>query len=116
MAFTATFLPTEGTHEQFISIFLLLWYANGTDFDINIYPYLTDIDTYDSSNNLYNILIEKLVIDNNIFGYEKVEQIKLVSIPEEIEFHSVSDNSLLSNGDSLYSDSILKQNKNINKK
>ena len=115
LAFTSTFLPSEGINEEFNSIFLLFSYANGTDFDINIYPYLSDIDSYDPSNNLYNILIEKLVIDNNIFGYERVEQIKLVSIPDEIEFHSGSDDSLISNGLSINADSILKQNKNIMK-
>ena len=53
-------------------------YPNGTDFEIKIFPYLTDTGSYDNSYNLYNYLMSTMRIDNNIFGYEKIEQIKLV--------------------------------------
>ena len=115
LAFTATLLPLvpNDTLDNFFSIFLIFGYANGTDATIDIYPYLSDTDSYDSSNNLYNFLSTTMKIDNNIIGYENSGQIKLISLPEEIEFHSGLDNSLLSNGDSINTDSILKQNKNI---
>jgi hypothetical protein len=49
------------------STLLFLGYANGTDFEIDISPYLMDTGYYDDQNNLYNRLIETCVIDNNIF-------------------------------------------------
>ena len=52
-------------------------------------------------------------IDNNIFGYEKVEKIKLVNIPDEIIFLNGIDNSPISNNDTIDINSKLKQNVNI---
>ena len=48
---------------------------------------ISDFLPFNSTNNeknLINGLLENSVIDNNIFGYELIEKIKLVSIPEVI--------------------------------
>ena len=57
---------------------------NGTYFEIDIASYFSDIENYDESNNLYNYLIQQMKIDNNIFGYEKVQKIRLISICDEL--------------------------------
>ena len=88
-------------------------YPNGTDSEINIFPYLTDTWSYDNSYNLYNYLMSTMRIDNNIFGYEKIEKIKLVSIPDEIIFLNGTDNSIISNNDTIDIYYLLKQNKNL---
>jgi len=117
LIFTGTILPagaaSSTSSQNYFPILLMFGYPNGTDFEIDISPYLNDSDNYDPSNNLYNLLMERMQIDNNIFGYEKVEQIKLVSIPDEIIFLNGNDNSPLSSNDTLDANSILKQNVNI---
>ena len=72
------------------SIFMIFGYANETESSIiiDIYPYLSDTDNYDFSNNIITKLSEKLVIDNNIFGYIPAYQIKLISVPNEITFYN----------------------------
>ena len=99
LAFTATVLPPESNYDSnnFFSMFLLFGYANGTDSEIDLYPYFYDSENYDASNNLYNYLINSLTIDNNIFGYVPAEQIKLVSIPEEIIFLYNNDTQISNN-------------------
>ena len=92
---------------------MILGFANGTDSNIDIYPYLMDTGDYDESNNLYDLLMERMQIDNNIFGYEIVEEIKLVTIPDEIIFLNGTDNSSVSNNDTLDDNYILKQNVSI---
>jgi len=66
------------------AIIMIFGYANGTDIILDIYPYLMDINTYDESYNLYNYLNGTLSIDNNIFGYEYIGEIILVSICDEL--------------------------------
>ena len=70
------------------STLLFFGYANGTDFEIDISLYLMDTGYYNQNNNLYERLIESCVIDNNIFGYEIVPKINLVSYPDEILFYN----------------------------
>ena len=60
------------------STLLFFGYANGTDFEIDISPYLMDTGYYNSFDNLYTRLMESCKIDNNIFGYEIVPKINLV--------------------------------------
>ena len=90
LAITATALPQNinTNQDNFFSIFLMFGYANGTDSEINIFPYLMDTNYYDESKNIINDLLETMKIENNIFGYEKVEQIKLTTIPEELLFYN----------------------------
>ena len=115
LAFTGTVLPIDINSDKsnVFAIFLMFSYPNGTDFEINIFPYLTDTGSYDNSYNLYNYLMSTMRIDNNIFGYEKIEQIKLVSIPDEIIFLNGTDNSIISNGSNIDINYLLKQNMNI---
>ena len=101
LAFTTTILPreTNNNEDNYFSLFMIFSYANGTDLEINIAPYFMDIDDYNPSNNLYDYLMNTMIIENNILGYEKIEEIKLVSIPEEILFYNEVDNSpILNNG------------------
>ena len=95
LALTATVLY-QGVNENYtFPILLMFGYANGTDLEIDISNFLMDIENYNESYNLYNYLIQTMKIDNNVFGYEKVEQIKLDSIPEEIIFLNRNDNSII---------------------
>ena len=55
---------------------MIFGFANGTDFETDISPYLMDTGYYDESKNLYDFLMTKMVIDNNIFAYEKIEKIR----------------------------------------
>ena len=89
-SFTETVISESGS-QNFFSIFLMFSHANETDFEINIFPYLLDTGHYDTSNNLYNNLIATMKIENNFFGCEEVDSIKLVSIFEELIFFNIMD-------------------------
>ena len=109
LAYSGTFSSSE-----IFSIFLLFGYANGTDSEIDMSPYFIDSDNFSKDKNLVKDLIKNLLtIDNNIFGYEPVEQIKLISIPEEIIFLNGDDDSQISNNDTINSNYKLKQNTSI---
>ena len=114
VVFSSTISPINND-ESYTSFLLFFSYPNGTDFDIDISPYLQNSKTYDSTKNLFNDLMSKLVIENNIFRYKKVEKIKLVSIPNEIVFYNGNDNTTIQNGSYLYSNYILKQNIDLQK-
>ena len=104
LVFTSTVVTTSAETEYF-SLFMMFGYPNGTDSNIDLSRYFIDIDGYDSKNNIITKLLEGLTIDNNIFGYIIVNQIKLVSIPNQILFYNSDDvNTPLTNG------SILKEN------
>ena len=99
------------------SIAMIFGFANGTDFSIDISPFLMDLDNYNGKNNLYNYLSETMNIENNIFKYEKIEKIKLISICDElllykgkIKFHT--EESLISINESFDENYTLFQNKN----
>ena len=109
LSFTATVISQENSG-NFFSIFMVFGYPNGTDLEIDISPYFSDSDNYDSSYNLYDYLIRTMKIDNNIFAFQKVDRIKLTSIPEEILFYNGYDNTLISNNSIIDSNYILKQN------
>ena len=57
------------------AMLIIFGFGNGTDFEIDISPYLMDTGYYDPSNNLFDRLMLNLTIDNNIFVYEKVYKI-----------------------------------------
>ena len=119
--FTATVVtPQSYTSGDFFSILIFFGYANGTDFGIDISPYLMDVEGYDPSKNLFNLLIEKLVIDNNIFEYEKIDKINLASIPDELLFYNLTDGNkdltkLIHNNEFFDNSHFLAQNFDINK-
>ena len=112
--------PQSYTSEDYFSFLLFFGYANGTDMEIDISPYLTDVPDHDASKNLYNFLISKLVIDNNIFEYEQINRINLVTIPPELLFYNKTngekdENKLINNNDFFEEEHVLEQNKNLNK-
>ena len=69
------------------ALLMIFGFGNGTDFEIDISPYLMDTGYYNKANNLFNRLMLNLTIDNNIFGYEKVYKIRLVKICPELLFY-----------------------------
>ena len=113
LVFTGTL--TLGTDSEYYPILLMFGYPNGTDLEVDISPYLIDNDNYNISNNLYNYLMATMKIDNNIYGYEIVEQIKLISIPDEIIFLNGTDNSQIFNNNTIDVNYALKQNEDITK-
>ena len=115
LAFTATVIPRgeNALSEIFFPVFLIFGYANGTDFEIDIYPYLSDTADFTGTKNLYEDLIAEAKIDNNIFGYEMAEKIKLISIPEELLFFDDSSETPLSDNSEISSNYVLKQNEQI---
>ena len=119
--FTATVVnPQSYVEGNFFSLLIFFGYANGTDFEIDISLYLMDVDGYDTTNNLFSFLIEKLVIDNNIFQYEKIDKINLASIPEELLFYNLTDgnkdvNKLITNNEFFDNQHYLAQNFDITK-
>ena len=82
--FSATLDNTDNSGNNIFSILMIFGFANGTDLTIDISPYLADSGNYNEAKNLYNDLMDTMTIDNNIFGYVKVEQIRLVSICNEL--------------------------------
>ena len=82
--------PPSYTSDNYTSLLVFFGYPNGTDHEIDISPYLMDVDSYDSNYNIYNYLKSKKIIENNIFGYEEVDKINLVSIPDELLFYNVT--------------------------
>ena len=111
MILSATVLSRETGND--FSILLMFGYPRGTDFEIDIFPYLMDTGYYDISNNLYKFLNKTAVIDNNIFTYELMDQIKLISIPDEILFFNGNDNSIILNNDTIDVNYLLKQNEGM---
>ena len=97
------------------SFFMIFGYFNDTNIDnnqtINIYEYFSNSDK-----SIFDIIItddiKNIQIKNNIFGYVlSQENIKLVTIPEEIEFYNNNDdvNTKLVNGDILNKNYLLKE-------
>ena len=113
LIFTATYIYQGLSLETISPILLMFGYPNGTDFEMDISPYFIDSENYTASINLYNDLFKTMKIINNIFGYEIVEQIKLVSIPDEILFYNSVDNSRILNNENIDVNYILKQKDEI---
>ena len=117
--FSAT-LEKNDTNTVICSVMMFFGFANGTDLLIDISPFLMDTNNYNESNNLYDFLIEKISIDNNIFGYEIIEKIKLVSICDELllyqgKLNIDKEEYALSANDSFDANYALIQNINITK-
>ena len=112
LALTST-VVNKGSSSQF-SIFMLFGYANGTDSFIDTPEYFME-DYINSSKNTASKLFENIIIENNIFGYELInDKIILSSIPNEILFYNkTNENIKLENEDFLDINYILKQNEQI---
>ena len=71
--------------DHFFSALLFFSYINGTDYNINLTSYFENQENTDNDDD--DIIIPfpyELQIDNNIFGYQIVQRIKIISIPNEI--------------------------------
>ena len=108
------YVKGDDTDKKTYSILMIFGFANGTDFTMDISPHLMDSGYYIEGNDIVTRLLQNLTIDNNIFGYESNNQIKLVYIPEELLFYDLAGNQLL-NGSIIDKNHILKQNRNIKK-
>ena len=132
LIFTSTAILKEDIYElrkeiNYFSMFIIFGYPNGTDSTINISDFLFDGDEndiqLDNINNFYDFLFKNYTIENNIFEYEPVYEIKLVSIPEEIiiieiQLNETSSNyeiNELKNNSFMHQDYnyTVKQNKNL---
>ena len=71
-------------YANYISMFMIFGYANGTDSVVDISKFIFKENNDDEDNNFFMLLFKKLKIENNIFGYFPFGIIKLVSIPPEI--------------------------------
>ena len=114
LLFTSTINSLNSDSEDTcLSILMVFGYSNGTDSNIDISEYFMD-DYINSSKNIITKLIENITIENNIFGYEVIKQIKLTSIPDEIIFYNIENgyNNKISNGGILNLEYIFKQNQN----
>ena len=113
LAFSASVCTNEvcsitNSNEEYFSIFLIFGYVNGEDSTIDISKCLSENinsnDVITEDNNLILKLQKLGKIDNNIFGYEFSNQIKLITIPNELEFYNKlpsGQKTLLNNGDIL---------------
>ena len=64
--------------------------------------------------NLIDYLLENIyTIENNIFGYSRIEKVKLIEIPDEIKFYYTGNNIALINGEEINSNNILRQNTDL---
>ena len=132
LIFTSTAILKEDIYElrkeiNYFSMFMIFGYPNGTDSTINISDFIFNGDIndiqLDNINNFYDFLFKNYTIENNIFEYNKVDEIKLVSIPEEIiisetevdETGKISLAYELKNNSIIYRDIIyvIKQKKNL---
>ena len=107
--FTITSIDKEKGNT--LSLLMIFGYANGTDGEIDISPYLFDSDSFDINLNLVSKLLESITIDNNIFEYEVVNEIKLINIPKELKFYKGEQE--LKNDDLLELNYIIKQNNEL---
>ena len=111
LMFTASVVPVDDGR-LLSSLLLFFSYPNGTDFYLNISPYFMDSEYY-SNGNLIKYLLDTCTIENNIFGYSLVNEIKLISIPNEIIFYREGSDIPLTNGEKISENHKLKQNKDI---
>ena len=104
---------------DYFSILILFGFVNGTDNIIDISSYFIEDDNFIyNDNNIIIKLKDNIIIDNNIFGYEIADKIKLINIPQEIIFYNIESNEnkiQLSNDDILNINYILIQNENLEK-
>ena len=75
--FTGTIKVSDSETFSFLITF---GFANGKDSVLDISPYLKDSNNTDINLNLFDYFLDSSVIDNNIFNYSIVEQVKLLII------------------------------------
>ena len=119
LAFSMSYCNTEpcdrnNGQSNYISLLIIFSYVNGTDTYINISEFLLE---FNKNNNIIDKLIEKSLINNNIFGYEFQKSMKLISFPEELSFYNIEDEKKIkiNNGEILNYTYEIIQNSNIQK-
>ena len=90
------------TNDEFFSTLLYFSYINGTDHNINITSYFLNQQNNDNDDDIYLNFPEHFKIENNIFGYQIMKNLKIVSIPNEINLYKIDDSNIktkIKNGD-----------------
>ena len=88
LLFTSTLTSIIDTTNDYFSYLIFFGYANGTDFIIDISPYMADIEGYNPDSDLVKFLLDYASIDNNIFNYNFIRKVKLISFPQEIRIYN----------------------------
>ena len=126
LLFTSTAIPIEENNIDednlnYLSIFMIFGYPNGTDNiidDISPFLYFEGEPSIEGES-LYDYLVGNYHIENNIFEYQRVDRIRLTSIPNELKIVPITDEN--NEGNQLQNNSYLnegiiyriKQNKNL---
>ena len=103
-------------NQNYFSLLLIFGYINGTDSFIDISLYLNK-NNHDN-NNIIIKLQENAKINNNIFGYELTNEIKLIYIPDELLFYNIPESgnkAKVNNGDILINSHEIIQNYQVMK-
>ena len=105
-------------NQNYFSLLLIFGYVNGTDSYIDISLYLNENNINHDNNNIIIKLQEKTEINNNIFGYELTNEIKLIYIPDELLFYNIQESGIktrVNNGDILINSHEIIQNYQVMK-
>ena len=99
LLFTSTAIPLEEGYyfgnDNYLSMFMIFGYPNGTDIIIDDISFLFYSDYFDEGLPeegfpFYDILLDDFFIENNIFDYIPADIIKLVSIPDELILYEIN--------------------------
>ena len=119
LVFSGTY--NNGVTSNYNSLLVFFGYPYGTDTTINLYPYLNDVSTFSTApdKNIYTYLMDNMHLGNNIFGYVPDDNIRLITIPEQISFYSLSasnaqGSSPLASDSFLVERHILEKNQELN--
>ena len=78
--------------DSFFTSLLFFSYYNSSDFNINITSYFSNFEN-DDNDDITIPFPKNIKIDNNIFGYQILEIIKITSIPKEINLYLINENN-----------------------
>ena len=80
------------SNDDFFTSLLIFSYVNGSNYNINISSYFSN-QSNNNNDDIYLDFPNKFNIDNNIFGYQIMQRIKIISIPEEIDLYYIDNNN-----------------------
>ena len=81
---------SSGSNSDYFSFLVIFSYINGTDTFIDFSPFLKANKIENKDDNDFVIkLLENAQIDNNIFGYQLLNKIKLITFPNELIFYNI---------------------------
>ena len=92
--------------DNIFTVLLFFNYFNGSDYNFNISSYFENQENADNDDDDIIIPFPNVSqIDNNIFGYQIMKRIKIISIPNEIILYSrnLADKSEIKEGDEINS-------------